>query len=98
MSAVATVCQLHEMGVTHGDLNKYNMLITEHGVKLIDLGSSSAPEKVELAAATEEMESLAKWLVGESRIGKRYLLLQKKLPLAVMDMEGTYFFVETKLF
>ncbi|KAF7588676.1 hypothetical protein BBP40_005333 [Aspergillus hancockii] len=68
---MATVRQLYEIGITHGDLNKYNMLITESGVKVFDFEASSVYEPVEPTVAQEEVEALAKWLVDESEVGRR---------------------------
>lgn len=34
------VQQMHGLGVIHGDLNKYNFIVTENGTKLLDFEAS----------------------------------------------------------
>ena len=59
--------KLHELGFVHGDVNRYNFLVTEKGVKLLDfesLGENASPESMR-----RELESLRAELVDESGRG-----------------------------
>jgi RIO-like serine/threonine protein kinase len=52
----AALGKLHELGLVHGDVNRYNFLVTEEGVKLLDfkrLREKASPELV-----SKELESL----------------------------------------
>ncbi|KAL1877377.1 hypothetical protein VTK73DRAFT_8672 [Phialemonium thermophilum] len=70
------VCQtalqkLHERGLTHGDVNRYNFLVTNGGVKLIDfecLQENASPE-----AMRKELESLRVELSDESGRGGGFI-------------------------
>lgn len=66
-----TVRLLHTCGIVHGDLNKYNFLMTEHGAKIFDFEASAARGEVDPSAAEEELKSLPGKLTDESGIGKR---------------------------
>ncbi|RDW79335.1 uncharacterized protein DSM5745_06187 [Aspergillus mulundensis] len=66
-----TVHRLHTFGIVHGDLNRHNFLITEHGAKIFDFEVSVVEGNVDPAAAEEELNSLAIGLEDESGIGKR---------------------------
>jgi serine/threonine protein kinase len=68
---VETVRLLHAFGIVHGDLNKYNLLMTEQGAKIFDFEASAAQGNVDPAAAEEEVKALASKLADESGIGKR---------------------------
>ncbi|KAF4239103.1 hypothetical protein CNMCM6457_009147 [Aspergillus fumigatiaffinis] len=68
---VETVRLLHTCGIVHGDLNKYNFLMTEYGAKIFDFEASAAQVNVDPAAAEEELKALASKLADESGIGKR---------------------------
>ncbi|EAW19565.1 uncharacterized protein NFIA_026390 [Aspergillus fischeri NRRL 181] len=68
---VETVRLLHTFGIVHGDLNKYNFLMTEHGAKIFDFEASAAEGEVDPTAAEEELKALASKLADESGIGKR---------------------------
>ncbi|KAL3477737.1 kinase-like domain-containing protein [Aspergillus californicus] len=67
-----TARQLHAYGFIHGDLNRYNFLITDHGTRLIDFESSVATGDVGPAVAEEELKSLESNLKDETGIGKRH--------------------------
>ncbi|PKX90707.1 uncharacterized protein P174DRAFT_462885 [Aspergillus novofumigatus IBT 16806] len=69
---VETVRLLHTCGIVHGDLNKYNFLMTEHGAKNFDFEASAARPDVDPAAAEEELKSFPGKLAGEPGIGKRW--------------------------
>ena len=59
--------KLHKLGFVHGDVNRYNFVVTEKGVKLLDfesLGESASPESMR-----KELESLRAELVDESGRG-----------------------------
>ncbi|KAI1399712.1 alpha-galactosidase A [Hypoxylon fuscum] len=63
--------KLHELGLVHGDVNRYNFLVTEEGVKLIDferLQENASPE-----AMGKELESLRAELVDESGRGGGFI-------------------------
>ncbi|KAE8396860.1 hypothetical protein BDV37DRAFT_90820 [Aspergillus pseudonomiae] len=65
------VRRLHAEGIVHGDLNKYNFLITKDGAKVFDFENSIVQETVDPETAESEMETLAIKLKDESGIGKR---------------------------
>ncbi|RHZ69889.1 hypothetical protein CDV55_103988 [Aspergillus turcosus] len=67
---VETVRLLHTFGILHGDPNKYNFLMTEHGAKIFDFESSAAQGEVDPAAAEGELKSLPIKLEDESGIGR----------------------------
>ncbi|KAI0101639.1 alpha-galactosidase A [Nemania sp. FL0031] len=63
----ATLRKLHKLGLLHGDVNRYNFLITEEGVKLLDfehLQENASPESM-----SEELQSLPAQLAEESGRG-----------------------------
>ncbi|OOO05636.1 RIO-like kinase [Aspergillus oryzae] len=66
-----TVRLLHEHGIVHGDLNKYNFLVTEEGVKLFDFEVSAAQEDADPGSTEDELKGLAARLEDESGIGRR---------------------------
>ncbi|KAG6017798.1 hypothetical protein E4U54_002950 [Claviceps lovelessii] len=72
------VCQealqrLHSSNVVHGDINRYNMLVTQDGVKFIDLELSEIGTDHE-AKMDKEMKDLEKQLLDESGTGRPWLL------------------------
>ncbi|KAB8223506.1 hypothetical protein BDV33DRAFT_188871 [Aspergillus novoparasiticus] len=69
-----TVRLLHEAGIVHGDLNKYNFLVTEVGVKLFDFEVSAAKEDADLGLTEDELKGLAARLEDESGIGRHGFL------------------------
>lgn len=59
--------KLHELGLVHGDVNRYNFLVTEEGAKLLDferLRENASPESMR-----KELENLRAELVDESGRG-----------------------------
>lgn len=63
--------KLHELGFKHGDVNRYNFLVTEEGVKLLDfecLLENGSPESMR-----KELESLRAELVDESGRGGGFI-------------------------
>ncbi|KAI0394805.1 alpha-galactosidase A [Xylariaceae sp. FL0594] len=63
--------KLHAMGHKHGDANRYNFLVTDEGVKLIDfehLQENASPE-----AMSKELETLRAELVDESGRGGGFI-------------------------
>jgi predicted Ser/Thr protein kinase len=63
--------KFHELGLVHGDVNRYNFLITEEGVKLLDfecLLENASPESMR-----KELESLRVELVDESGRGGGFI-------------------------
>ncbi|KAE8327672.1 hypothetical protein BDV39DRAFT_192615 [Aspergillus sergii] len=65
-----TVRLLHEYGIVHGDLNKYNLLVTEEGVKLFDFEVSAAKEDADPGSTEDELKGLTARLEDESGIGR----------------------------
>ncbi|KAJ5577971.1 uncharacterized protein N7459_006935 [Penicillium hispanicum] len=65
-----TVGLLHDSGIIHRDLNKYNMFMTESGIKIFDFGHSAIQENMELEAE-KEIITLAQNLQDESGTGER---------------------------
>lgn len=57
-------------GIVHGDLNKYNMLVSNNGVVIFDFGVSTIREDGESLEAQEELRSLEERLLDDSGIGK----------------------------
>lgn len=67
----AALGKLHELGLAHGDVNRYNFLVTEEGVKLLDfegLVENASPELM-----CEELESVRAELVDESGRGGGFM-------------------------
>jgi RIO-like serine/threonine protein kinase len=67
----AALGKLHELGLVHGDVNRYNFLVTEEGVKLLDferLQENASPELMR-----RELESLRAELVDESGRGEGFI-------------------------
>ncbi|KAK0748304.1 alpha-galactosidase A [Apiosordaria backusii] len=63
--------KLHELGLVHGDVNRYNFLVTEEGVKLLDferLQENASPESM-----SKELENLRAELVDESGRGGGFI-------------------------
>jgi len=63
--------KLHELGLAHGDVNRYNFLVTEEGVKLLDferLQENASPESM-----SKELENLCAELVDESGRGGGFI-------------------------
>ncbi|KAI1271329.1 alpha-galactosidase A [Xylaria sp. FL0933] len=63
--------KLYELGLVHGDVNRYNFLVTEEGVKLLDferLRENASPESM-----SKELESLRAELVDESGRGGGFI-------------------------
>ncbi|KAI8631012.1 hypothetical protein F5Y19DRAFT_483662 [Xylariaceae sp. FL1651] len=63
--------ELHELGLVHGDVNRYNFLVTEEGVKLVDFGclrKNASPESM-----SKELETLRAELVDKSGRGGGFI-------------------------
>jgi predicted Ser/Thr protein kinase len=63
--------KLHELGLVHGDVNRYNFLVTEEGAKLLDferLRENASPESM-----SKELENLRAELVDESGRGGGFI-------------------------
>ncbi|KAI1944141.1 hypothetical protein LOZ12_004259 [Ophidiomyces ophidiicola] len=65
-----TVDLLHTHGIIHGDLNRYNFLINNHGAQIFDFENSVLKE--DAAAAEEEIQSFEAMFQDESDIGRRW--------------------------
>lgn len=66
-----TLRKLHDLGHLHGDVNRYNFLVTNEDVKLIDfehLVENASPESMH-----EEMESVQRELLNESGRGGGFI-------------------------
>ena len=62
------LAKLHKLGILHGDINKYNMLVTSKGVTLVDF--CTARKCADASAFDKEMQSLEVRLRSDSRLGK----------------------------
>ncbi|SPJ71500.1 uncharacterized protein FTOL_01228 [Fusarium torulosum] len=63
--------KLHELGLTHRDVNRYNFLVTEEGVKLLDF--ECLLENASPKAMRKELESVRAELVDESGRGGGFI-------------------------
>jgi tRNA A-37 threonylcarbamoyl transferase component Bud32 len=66
-----TLKRFHSLGLLHGDPNRYNFLVADHGVKLIDF-ECSQEDTTEAARATE-MQSLQAELIDQSGRGTGFM-------------------------
>ncbi|OBT82034.1 hypothetical protein VE02_09442 [Pseudogymnoascus sp. 03VT05] len=66
-----TVEQLHGVGVVHGDLNKYNIIVSGNVAKLIDFEVSTFLEDGHHEEAKDELRKLADQLLDTSEVGLR---------------------------
>ena len=62
------LAKLHQLGILHGDINKYNILVTSDGVTLIDF--CTARKCDDASAFDKEMQNLEVRLRSDSRLGK----------------------------
>ncbi|KAL2184711.1 alpha-galactosidase A [Thermothelomyces heterothallicus CBS 203.75] len=62
---------LHKLGLVHGDVNRYNFLITKEGVKLLDFECFRENASPELMS--KELENLRAELVDESGRGGGFI-------------------------
>ncbi|QUC24017.1 uncharacterized protein UV8b_08258 [Ustilaginoidea virens] len=60
--------RLHSLNIVHGDVNRYNMLLTKDGPKFIDLEVAEIDSQ-DGARMDKEMQGLEEQLMTESRIG-----------------------------
>lgn len=65
------VRSLHRLGLLHGDVNRYNFLITDEGVKLIDFESSN--ENASPESMQKELEKIRTNLTDESGRGGGFM-------------------------
>lgn len=71
-----TLKKLHGLGFLHGDTNRYNFLVTEEGVKLLDfehLQENASPESI-----CKELESLRLELMEDSGRGGGFIIQDDK--------------------
>lgn len=68
-----TVEQLHGVGVVHGDLNKYNIIVSRNVAKLIDFEVSTFLEDGHHEEAKDELRKLADKLLDTSEVGLKYM-------------------------
>lgn len=64
--------RLHGLGILHGDLNRYNMLVSEEGVRLIDFETAKRSDNID--AMEREFQSLQAQLLDQSGIGGNQLV------------------------
>lgn len=62
---------LHRLGLLHGDVNRYNFLVTEEGVKLLDFEGSQ--ENASPESMHKELESIRTKLTDESGRGGGFM-------------------------
>ncbi|ODA76939.1 hypothetical protein RJ55_07455 [Drechmeria coniospora] len=67
----AALGKLHRLGLLHGDVNRYNFLVTDDGVKLVDFENSQEDPDPELMR--NELKSLPAKLVDESGLGGGFI-------------------------
>ena len=65
LSTLSALQQLHGLGIVHGDINRYNILMTDEGPKFIDLEVSTVETSDDLKIS--ELESLRGILSKEVR-------------------------------
>lgn len=70
-SCEAAVRNLHRLGLLHGDVNRYNFLITEEGVKLLDF--ECALENASPESMRKELEHVRAELTDESGRGGGFM-------------------------
>lgn len=63
--------KLHELGFLHGDANRYNFLVTERGVKLLDF--ERLQENASPASTHAELESVRVELIEQSGRGGGFI-------------------------
>ncbi|KAJ5577408.1 uncharacterized protein N7459_006372 [Penicillium hispanicum] len=68
----AALKKLHELGFLHGDVNRYNFLVTEEGVKILDF--ERLQENVSLESMHKELESVRVELTEESGRGGGFII------------------------
>lgn len=69
----AALKRLHDIGIVHGDVNRYNFVVRGDGtVRLIDF-ESSWQDKAATAIMRAEMESLGEQLVEETGRGAGFI-------------------------
>ncbi|KAL9099569.1 MAG: hypothetical protein Q9163_004949 [Psora crenata] len=62
--------QLHDLNIIHGDVNKYNIFITDDGAKFIDFEESQMGPDVNEGLKAKEMETLKQELIENSGKGR----------------------------
>jgi RIO-like serine/threonine protein kinase len=67
----AALKRLHSLGLSHGDVNRYNSLVGENDVKLIDF--ERFQERVTEELYSKELESLRMELTDESGRGAGFI-------------------------
>lgn len=68
---IKTARLLHTFDIVHGDLNRYNFLMTQNGAKVFDFEVSVPKDDADPTAAEEEIKGLEVKLEDESGIGKK---------------------------
>lgn len=67
----AALKNVHALGLLHGDANKYNFIITDNGVKMIDFENSCEQASIESMAT--EMQNLHAELLDDSGRGGGFI-------------------------
>lgn len=68
---------LHGLGLLHGDVNRYNFLVTEEGVKLLDFENTQ--ENASAEAMSKELEYVRAELIDESGRGGGFMFNDEAL-------------------
>ncbi|KAH7305031.1 hypothetical protein B0I35DRAFT_362563 [Stachybotrys elegans] len=63
--------KLHKLGLVHGDVNRYNFIVTEEGVKVIDF--ENLQENASSESMSKELKKLRMELVDESGRGGGFI-------------------------
>lgn len=67
----AALRKLHGLGLLHGDVNRYNFIVTQEGVKLLDF--ERAQENASPESMSKELKGLRAELVDESGRGGGFI-------------------------
>jgi predicted Ser/Thr protein kinase len=91
----AALKRLHSLGLSHGDVNRYNFLVGENDVKLIDF--ERFQERVTEELYSKELESLRMELTDESGRGAGFIFCDEEVQgntprntLMLRTMSGLY--------
>lgn len=75
--------KLHELGLIHGDVNRYNFLVTEEGEKLLDF--ECLLENAGPSSMCKELENLRAELVDESGRGGGFISMAIAIDIEAQD-------------
>jgi RIO-like serine/threonine protein kinase len=66
-----TIRLLHESGILHGDVNRYNFLMTDCGAIVFDFEVATIKEVVASKESDNEIKTLVEKFKDNSGVGKR---------------------------